>query len=382
MPYHPANISCLNFKDYETARKFHDSVKPIRGSNPPLRPVGSNRRYKHCAIEMEGEVILFKLYGNICMKYYKDGRVMLSSSGWPSYTTARFLDAILPVGTVYLSRRKLILATPTRTGRDMPQYVIPNTGWLECKADPDWGSITPINAEVTYNYVADRKALNAVRRAYKNFTEYLKVVGSMSEEYTSDEVIDYFPEVARAFVDRILTEREQGSGSWTWPSNTHWHMRGALSNVFSGAQLLTTSNEFWSSGDQEKASVFLNEMLELAQSDSGGDWRKLTLYLANTGNMYYTSNRHGQPVSYSTKHDLMATFVGKEYLRTPLVTVMSPVKNLLYIFDEILKVAYADICFTAVPNEPGVLPKERNSKYASTYNQIKDKLTRRQNVHI
>jgi len=377
--HHPASISWHDFKNYETALKFYNEVKPIRGSNPPIRPVGSNRRYKQCSIEMADERLQFKLYDNIVMTYAKDGTVAFNCCGWPSVTTAKFLDAVLPatLGTVYRKNNKVILTVP-RPDKSL-NYEIPRNGWVYFKADKEWTTLEPLNAPVKYEYVANRKALNAVRRAYSDFINYLKVTAAISDVYSSDELIEYFPQVGARFVSNMLIDIENKANS-QWSVNPIWVMRLSIQQMFQTQHTLLPSMRIVMRAkeeDKEDASYNLNNALNLAQSSKPDDWRKLTVLLAASVAASYRVD-----TSTSTKHDLLATFVGDGYYKTPELRSSVPASTLLKVFDEVLKIAYADVCFVSKEVETGVLPSERNTCYVYTYQYLRDNLTRRQNVRI
>ena len=59
------------------------SVKPIRGGDPEIRPIGSKRRYKWCAIDMpDTNTVQAVLYGTPCGEYKRDGTVTLRLNKW------------------------------------------------------------------------------------------------------------------------------------------------------------------------------------------------------------------------------------------------------------------------------------------------------------
>ena len=377
--YHSAHINNDNFVSYDTALKFYNSVKPIRGSEPPIRPVGNNRRYKQCSIEMADERLQFKLYDNIVMTYAKDGTVAFNCCGWASVTTAKFLDAVLPaaLGTVYRKNNKMVLAMP-RADKTL-NYEIPMNVWVYFKADKEWTTLEPLNAPVKYEYVANRKALNAVRRAYSGFINYLKITSAMSDVYSSDELIEYFPQVGARFVSNMLTDIENKANS-QWSTNPMWNMRLSIQQMFQTQHTLLPSMGIVMRAkeeDKEDASYNLNNALNLAQSSKPDDWRKLTLLLVAS-----VAANFRVDASTSTKHDLLATFVGDGYHKTPELRSNVPASTLLAVFDDVLKIAYADICFVSKEVETGVLPSERNTCYVYTYQYLRDNLTRRQNVHV
>lgn len=364
--YHPANIDWSNFESYESALKFHDNVKPIRGCKPEIRPIGGNRRYKHCLIQKtESGVIECVLYGTKCVEYHPDGHVRLRIGNWVTPSTAKFIDAVLPYkfGLVRLDKGRIILSQ--KIGENNLQFEIPQGDeGLLLKTDDNWQTINPVGLPTQYNYVASRKALNKVRARFKGFIDYLRVSASMSCVYSSDEYIELFPEVAREFVSVCMT----------YPGHHHTHpwalshyMQNAISNSVPKLAGVENDAEGW-----RRINLFLN----MAASDDATEWRKLTLLLVQRHWVNHTHNRTG------SIHDLLSIFVGDEYAPTPVVNWMDSVHGLVDAFDMILKIAYADVCFTQVEVEHGHIPSKNNKFYVDTHQKFKDNLTSRQYVHI
>lgn len=116
----------------------------------------------------------------------------------------------------------------------------------------------------------------------------------------------------------------------------------------------------------------------MAASDDPMLWRKLTLrLLLRSGFVHCTEHFNG-----SAQHDLLKVFVGAEYHPTPLLSWMDSPQNLQETFTEVLKIAYADICFTHKEVKQGIIPNKNNKFYIDTHAQLKDNLTSRQYVHI
>lgn len=364
--YHPANIDWSNFESYETALKFHDNVKPIRGCKPEIRPIGGNRRYKHCLIQKtESGVIECILYDTKCVEYHPDGHVRLRIGNWATPSTAKFIDAVLPYkfGFVRLEKGRIILSR--KVGEDKIQFEIPqgNDGLL-LKTEDNWQTINPVNVPTQYNYVASRKALNKVRARFRDFIDYLRVTASMSSVYSSDEYIEMFPEVGGAFVSHWMSCHEQHR---VFP----WAISHYMLNVIQQNVPRLTGLESDAQGWRR-----INMYLNMAASNDATEWRKLTLLLVQRSWVNYTFDKAG------STYDLLSFFVGDQYAPTPVVRWVDSVGGLLSAFDEILKIAYADVCFTPVEVEHGHIPSKNNKFYVDMHQKFKDNLTSRQYVHI
>ena len=368
--YHPAGIWNGIFESYDTALKHYNSVKPIRGSSPELRPIGRNRRYKYCEIRKGDNCIEAVLYETPVVRIFKDGRIQLTTGNWLTPSTANFMDAVLPVkfGIVSLDRRRMILSQREFINQDWNRYEIPSGDeGLTLQANEDWSTAMPVNAPVHFEYVANRKVLSQIRQRFKPFLDYLKVTTSMSCVFTSDEIIEHFPEVASRFVAEFMERKKYG-----YPFHAHsaWLMRSAVTSV-----VPPLVNRY---ANPQTRPEIINEVLSMAASDDPMLWRKLTLrLLLRSGFVDCTEHFNG-----SARHDLLKTFVGADYHFTPLLSWMDSPQNLQETFTEVLKIAYADICFTHKEVKQGIIPNKNNKFYIDTHAQLKDNLTSRQYVHI
>lgn len=368
--YHPAGIWNGIFESYDTALEHYKSVKPIRGSSPELRPIGRNRRYKYCEIRKGDDRIDAVLYGTPVVSIFKDGRIQLRTGNWLTPSTARFMDAVLPAkfGIVTLDRRRMILSQREFINQDWSRYEVPPSDeGLTLQANKDWSNATPVNAPVHFEYVANRKVLSQIRQRFKPFLDYLKVTTSMSCVFTSDEIIEHFPEVARRFVAEYIERRR-----YAYPYHAHgaWLLRGVIGSV------VPPLVNRWQNPSTTAENI--NEVIRMAASDDPMLWRKLTLrLLLRSGFVHCTEHFNG-----SAQHDLLKTFVGAEYHPTPLLSWIDSPQNLQETFTEVLKIAYADICFTHREVKQGIIPNKNNKFYIDTHAQVKDNLTSRQYVHI
>jgi hypothetical protein len=98
---------------YGAARAHHDSIKPIRGRSPEVRPLADRRRtWFNIRLEagtgffddagnevksylMGDEDVIIKLYGTDIVRYRRNGEVHVNFGGWDTITTRAALTAIL-----------------------------------------------------------------------------------------------------------------------------------------------------------------------------------------------------------------------------------------------------------------------------------------------
>jgi len=87
-----------SISNYADGLSRYERIKPIRGSYPEVRPLGS-RRLKHYSIVKRVQdgvnYIGCCLYGNEVVKFFEDGRTELSQCGYSTITTAAFIKAVV-----------------------------------------------------------------------------------------------------------------------------------------------------------------------------------------------------------------------------------------------------------------------------------------------
>lgn len=386
--YSSAGIVSSNFKDYESALKHYDTVKPIRGSKPEIRPLGHNRRYTQCKVVHNPLVdsVGAVLYETECVSIFDNGLIRLRHDGWVSPSTAYFIDAVLPrgFGSVKIDKRRLVYVS-----KEGQQYIIPKDGlWLQADINAEtkeWQGIYVIEnklpTEPMYEYKADRKALNAIRKHMKPFLDTVSVMSSMSNTYTIDEVVELFPEVIAEFVDehneheRKMRLKEQGEEEF---KNYYGHfydshtMRNCISKI--GTVRLSTLSSLSESVERNKgkttglhagyerdkdfgASECLSYIKEVCGATDALAIRKMMMRIACNGtNYFYEESRHeGQP-----KHKVSTLFGDVEVPELSVECTKSQIDN--YISD-IIKYVYADVVFKKVEVAQGKLPSQSNTKY-------------------
>ena len=85
---------------YDAARAHHDSIKPIRGRDPEVRPLADRRRTwfnirVEAAAEIGEEDVVIRLYRTDIVRYRHNGEIVVCFEGWDTVTTRSALSAIL-----------------------------------------------------------------------------------------------------------------------------------------------------------------------------------------------------------------------------------------------------------------------------------------------
>lgn len=399
-------VRSSTFTDYDTARKHFETVKPIRGRSPELKPLGSNRAYTQCQIEIDELTwgVSATLYSTQCVTIYPDKTIKLHRDSWLTPSTANFIDAVLPTkfGTVSLRKRRLIYKNASGQ-----EYVIPQSG-LMLQASDDWSTadikIDVNNEPKLYEYKADRKVLNAIRKTIKPLLDTVNVMSAMSSNYTIQEVAQYFPDVINDYVAQVnehkrkMKLKEEGDEEH---QNYYGYFYGTYTIrnlVASKAGLpairhLSEMGEYYKKHREVQGNLYRNRKM---------DTDNVVSYLSTIDKVFRVSEPN-KPIDAESIRKLMLSIVlndsnyASENRHDPEVTVSTmfgdvPIGNLMwsasnttienYIID-VIKYVYADLIFKQVEVPYGTLPSVANDKYVFCNKYLveqEDILTRRQVV--
>ena len=399
-------VRSSTFTDYDTARKHFEAVKPIRGRSPALKPLGSNRAYTQCQIEIDELTwgVSATLYSTQCVTIYPDKTIKLHRDSWITPSTANFIDAVLPTkfGTVSLRKRRLIYKNASGQ-----EYVIPQSG-LMLQASDDWATadvkVDVDNEPKLYEYKADRKVLNAIRKTIKPLLDTVNVMSAMSSNYTIQEVAQYFPDVINDYVEQVnehkrkMKLKEEGDEEH---QNYYGYFYGTYTIrnlVASKAGLpairhLSEMGEYYKKNSTTTSNLYRNRKMdtdnvvsylstidtvfkvsEPNESIDAESIRKLMLSIVLNDSNYAAENRHDPEVTVSTM-----------FGEVPIGNLMWSASNTTienYIID-VIKYMYADLIFKQVEVPYGTLPSVANDKYVFCNKYLveqEDILTRRQVV--
>jgi len=374
-----AGIRSDRFNNYDTALKHFNTVKPIRGREVELRPLGNNRTYTQCSITHDPltDTVSARLYNTECVSIDSSGVITLATDAWITPTTANFIEACLPSkwGSVYLHRKRLIYKT-----RGGLEYEIPKDG-LFLQASPNWeeADLVPTQEIVNrkqYEYKADRKVLNKIRKHYAGFLSMVDVMSAMSSSYEIAEYCEYFPIIPQLYIDAENEHnREQAqnvangkNNGYMFNFNSSWAMRRILDEVaglppiarLSEFNQVIQANERSQSNKwlKTKASHVINEdlpkykhVLREALSDKVQNLRRLMLGIVANGNNYA---KHDGGYGRDGNMVTVPTLFGDVALpRMWFDTSKTQIENY---FIELVKYIYADKVFTKIEVPSGTLP--------------------------
>lgn len=393
-------INSNHFDDYDSALKHYQSVKPIRGREGDQRPLGKNRSaYSHCQIKHDPllDRVSAVLYNTECVSIHADGIIKISTGSWITPSTAKFIEATLPTkfGRVYLNRKKLIYVKGI-TPQDRKEYIIPRGGLL-LQANSDWTDAELVaDQEVlqgSVEYKADRKVMNKLRAGFSAFLSTLDVMGSMSAEYTIQEITEFYPEVVDEYARRrnefeankakedaeAEARNSRGEDRRYYPRQWQalWEMRGCVENMAGlprmsgmhdlGNMLKNNKHASWIKNSQDNVvknlvPKFLSLMSTLHDSEKPDATviRKAIIGIATNPNAY--GHYRGGWGTNGDEHMVEAQGTIAS-MKVPELFYEQTKETIENYFTDALKYLYADIIFKKVEVPSGVIPKSVNEKY-------------------
>ena len=178
MRYMPDGLPSL--KTYEQAKAYAESIRPyIKGRAKGSIPLGSVRRYDRSIIKVRPDSIGLFYYSNEVIRFYPDGRKLLSNCGWPSNSTASFIADVLghhtlkqAAGKIYYADSNYKLYKLTNHLRETP---------LILDADNN-----PTSYEVESKYVLNREAFKIIKLRYEPFVRFVRDILTLNQNVTNE----------------------------------------------------------------------------------------------------------------------------------------------------------------------------------------------------
>ena len=178
MRYMPDGLPSL--KTYEQAKAYAESIRPyIKGRAKGSIPLGSVRRYDRSIIRVRPDSIGLFYYSNEVIRFYPDGRKVLSHCGWPSNSTASFLGDVFghskfkqAAGKIYYADSNYKLYKQTNHLRETP---------LILDADNN-----PTSYEVESKYVLNREAFKIIKLRYEPFVRFVRDILTLNQNVTNE----------------------------------------------------------------------------------------------------------------------------------------------------------------------------------------------------
>lgn len=404
-------ISFKTFETYDKALKRFAETKPIRGRAVECRPLGNNRGYTQCEIRHDAltDEVYGVLYDSKVFSIDSEGIIKLFATEYVTPSTTMFIDACLPPkwGSVRLHRRKIIYTTKVTAEQRAnnifeKEYVIPKDG-LILKANQDWSSVEVLDTQPSvtnkqYEYKADRKVLNRIRKQYAPFLSMVDVYSAMSTTYSVAEICEYFPNVVSKYVDlRNEHEKEQrekfeqakmkNEPYHHWSFNKKWTMRDVIMHEVgypSFGSVIEWANHYklvldgqgektWYSHHKDSTNKVFTHFMEALReglSDDVQTLRKLMIKIVANPNNYAIADDTGQWGDTNEVVTVPSLFGDIEVPNLYYSVSGNGIENY---FINIIKYVYADLIFKKVEVPSGTIPSQTNVKYMVINEYLKSK---------
>lgn len=357
-------------RNWLEAKAYHDKVKPIRGSDPEVRPLGSNRRYTQCAIEQDPVTgnIKCNLWGNTCVEFTKDDLVKIRHTGWVGPTTCNFIDRIIPssYGTVYIDKGKMIFVDRDAGIRDnaiSDKYIVGSSDWLVLKLNNTNGMahsqarIQAISGEPLTNWHMDVKTWNRIRARefakFQPFLEYYKVLRTMRPVQGQPEgfafMLDALGIPSDTPVERIssyIPEPESVNAKYHLVNHPNYFLMQLFSRGFSlrMSDVHRHGDGTWGSVRKlpEAANLFFD-----SESEQFG----------HNHNRLYEMVCSDDPVEWVKAHTVLSLSCKNVYLE------MQPMEEIIGLLEAIVKTRFAGEIFKKVELPAGQISLKRNNNF-------------------
>lgn len=166
---------------YSEAKNLHDSIKPIRGRSPEIRPLGNRRDADSYWVRMNGDDVQFVLYKSAVITYKPDGGVVLTPDTYSTVSTHQFFDRVLGVDA-RASRQNSVIGLLNKKGEVVNRYTVKGKDTLTLRLDKSGNWQCVEGAKPQFAWHLNRQEANNVRVRYKEFITYFKGMVSLRTE--------------------------------------------------------------------------------------------------------------------------------------------------------------------------------------------------------
>ena len=176
---------------YEYYKNLYESVKPIRGREVEVKPIGQRRRDWEL-ITMQGDVVNCRLYNTDVVRYYPDGSIGLQADSWFTPLTAEFMHTHSPF---YCYKKYNKLWVRIQGNKEDKHFPIPRDGELRLVPtdestwnDPNAGyKMLPSEPVLIQQKVVDRDKAKDARAKMQPFLNWAKAMIKLSDGWVLAE---------------------------------------------------------------------------------------------------------------------------------------------------------------------------------------------------
>lgn len=179
---HYRNTGIPRLQNYQHALDRFNNTKPIRGRTDitaPMYPLGHRNKVdsfwmRHCQLTQDVECYLYR---TPVVTFKANGEVHIKSDGWISVSTANFIGEVLGGASAYIYDHSLCVHIWNENGSE--QYRVPIGGALVLRKEGRWQYVSGAVTNVTHK--VNRKAINQIRKQYKDFKDYARSMIKLRE---------------------------------------------------------------------------------------------------------------------------------------------------------------------------------------------------------
>jgi len=165
-------------QDYAAALRHHDSITPIRNSN--TRPI-AERTKQHFNIRKHGDAIIVRLCYTDIVTYTPDNRVTINMSYHSTISTRAAIAAVAGV---------TIQGTNPAWVQDYDHKYYPYKDNMQLEVQ-GYRTLKIIDPTYPVIHTLNKKAMNALRKDYAPFIQYLKgFIKLIGEDGFTDELVE------------------------------------------------------------------------------------------------------------------------------------------------------------------------------------------------
>ena len=256
---------------YSEAKNLFDSIKPIRGRSPEIRPLGNRRDADSYWVRMKGEDVEFVLYKSAVITYKPDGGVVLTPDTYSTVSTHQFFDRVLGVDA-RASRQNSVIGLLNKKGEVVNRYTVRGKDTLTLKmVGGNWQCVE--GAKPQFAWHLNRQEATNVRLRYKEFITYFKGMVSLR---TEDVKPNYHYEPIPC-INVSLTELQNAFGV----KKSEDEMENNPDHIIGNMQWIHDQPQRHFNYGTKRASEYqdgMTQFLELIKSDQPEDTKHLQFY--------------------------------------------------------------------------------------------------------
>ena len=260
---------------YALAKNLFDSIKPIRGRDPEIRPLGNRRDADSYWVRMNGDDVEFVLYKSAVITYKPDGGVVLTPDTYSTVSTHQFFDRVLGVDA-RASRQNSVIGLLNKKGEVMNRYTVRGKDTLTLKLDKsgNWQCVEGAKAQFAWHL--DRREATNVRNRYKEFITYFKGMVSLR---TEEIVMQYYN--ANMSGVRISLNELQTAFGVEKPEGDEPHINNDPDSIIGNMRWMHDKPQRHYNYGTQRAKEYdegMAQFMELIKSDQPEDVKHLNFY--------------------------------------------------------------------------------------------------------